>query len=71
MINVRFPKPFTLQPLCHMLPSPLNFDYMSPFAFFLFEKHFLSLKKKKKNPLIVKFPKILLFSNFVSMLTIF
>ena len=61
MINVVFPKPLTPQPLSHALPSPLNFEFMSPFSFFL----------KKKTPLIVKFLKLLLFSNFVSMLTIF
>ena len=30
MINVVFPKPFTPQPLSHALPSPLNFEFMSP-----------------------------------------
>ena len=38
MINVGFSKPLTPltpQPLSHALPSPLNFDYMPPFSFFL------------------------------------
>ena len=69
MIIVGILNLLTPQPLSHTLPSTFNFNYMSPFSFFLSEKHLFSQQKKK--PLIVKFPKLLLFSNFVSKLTIF
>ena len=60
MINVVFPKPLTPQPLSHALSS------LSTSNLCLHSHSF-----SRKTPFMVKFLKLLLFSNFVSMLTIF
>ena len=60
MINVVFPKPLTPQPLSHALPSLSTLNLCLH-----------SLSFSRKTPFMVKFLKLLLFSNFVSMLTIF
>ena len=59
MINVVFPKPLTPQPLSHALSSLSTSNLCL---------HSLSFSRKTP---FLKFLKLLLFSNFVSMLTIF